>query len=197
MPPELTYRLVLLAVLVAFVAHRGYYTRRFGRPDGDTLRAREGSAVRVVAGVLSLLALLASAIYIVSPRWLAWAVLPLPSWLRWGGLALVVIGFALLQWAHVALSRNWSDAPRLMEGQTLTTRGPYRWIRHPMYSAFLLILSAPLLLSANWLVGLPWIAATALDVAGRIRFEEGVLADAFGVEFSDYTQTTGRLLPRF
>jgi len=194
---ELAYRLVLLAVLVAFVVHRGYHTRRFGRPAGDTLRARKGNAVRLAAGALSLVALLATAIYIIAPRWLTWAALPLPAWLRWGGLVLVVAGFALLQWAHTALSRNWSDAPRLMKGQTLTTRGPYRWVRHPMYSAFLLILGAPLLLSANWLVGLSWIAATVLDIVGRIRFEEGVLVDAFGTDFYDYAQNTGRLLPRF
>ncbi len=197
MPTELAYRLTLLALLVTFVAHRSYYTRRFGRPAGDTLRAREGSMAQTIAAGLSLVALVASAIYILRPIWLAWATVPWPSALRWLGLGLAATGFALLQWAHTALNRNWSDAPRLMKGQTLTTRGPYRWVRHPMYSAFLLILSAPLFLSANWLVGLPWIAATALDIAGRIRFEENVLADAFNVEFDDYAQKTGRLLPRF
>ena len=197
MPTELSYRILLVVVLVAFIGHRGYYTRKYGRPDSETIQSRQGGAAQVVANVLSLVALLASAVYVLAPGLLSGAGLPLTAWLRWGGIALAAAGFALLQWAHTALSRNWSDAPRLMKGQTLTTRGPYRWVRHPMYSAFLLILSAPLLLSANWLVGLPWIAATALDIAGRIGFEEGILADAFGTEFFDYTQTTGRLLPRF
>jgi protein-S-isoprenylcysteine O-methyltransferase Ste14 len=196
MTSEVVFRVLLLALLLAFVAHRGYYTRRHGRPAADTVRSRQSGALQAVAAGLSLVALLSSAIYILRPDWLAWAALPLPPALRWLGVALAVAGFALLQWAHATLSRNWSDTPRLMKGQTLTTNGPYRWVRHPMYTAFLLILSAPLFLSANWLVGFSWIAATALDVAGRIHYEESLLADAFGDEYTAYASHSGRLLPR-
>jgi protein-S-isoprenylcysteine O-methyltransferase Ste14 len=196
MTSEAVFRALLLALLLAFVIHRGYYTRRYGRPAADTLRARERSLAQTVSAGLSLVALLSSAVYIVRPAWVAWASLPLPVALRWLGVGVAVAGFALLQWAHSALSRNWSDAPRLMTGQTLTTNGPYRWMRHPMYTAFLLILSAPLLISANWLVGLSWLAATALDIAGRIRFEEALLAETFGDQYAEYASHSGRLLPR-
>jgi protein-S-isoprenylcysteine O-methyltransferase Ste14 len=60
----------------------------------------------------------------------------------------------------------------------------------------LLILSAPLLISSNWLIGLLWIAPTALEVASRIRYEEALLAEQFGDDYLEYMTHTGRLLPR-
>jgi protein-S-isoprenylcysteine O-methyltransferase Ste14 len=106
-----------------------------------------------------------------------------------------LLGFSLLQWAQQALGRNWSDIPRLMKEQSLTTSGPYRWIRHPIYTAFLLIMGATLLISANWFIGGLWLGATALNILSRIRFEEAAMASRFGEQYLAYMQTTGRLLP--
>jgi protein-S-isoprenylcysteine O-methyltransferase Ste14 len=193
---DLAYRITLLLILGAFVAHRGYYTRKYSRPEADAVRSREKSTAQTVAGGLSALALLATAIYLIAPALVDWAALPFPGWLRWLGVGVALSGFALLQWAHHALSRNWSDRPRLLSGQALVTTGPYRWVRHPIYTAFLIILSAPLLLTANWLVGLLWIGSTALEVVSRVRYEEALLADAFGDDYNRYAAHTGRLLPR-
>jgi protein-S-isoprenylcysteine O-methyltransferase Ste14 len=195
MTNELIFRLLLLVLLVIFVAHRGYYTKKYRRSEAEILRVRENSTGQRAIALLNLVALLATAVYLIAPQWVAFAALPFATWLRWAGVGLAVGGFGLLQWAHTALGRNWSDTPRMLEGQSLVTGGPYRWVRHPIYTAFLLILSAPLLLSANWLVGLPWIAATALEVAGRVRFEEALMAERFGDDFRAYSAHTGRLLP--
>lgn len=196
MNDQLVFRLLLLLLLVVFIGHRGYYTRKYGRPDTDVIRARGRSAGAKLAGVINLSALVVTVIYLAAPWLLSWAGLPFPNWLRWAGGGIAVIGFALLQWAHLTLSRNWSDNPRLLGDQVLVTDGPYRRVRHPIYTAFLLILSAPLFLSANWLVGLLWIISTAFEVASRVRFEEALLADHFGDYYRDYMASTGQLLPR-
>jgi len=196
MNSEFDFRLLLLALLAGFIAHRAYYTQMHARGDGDTVKERRRSLAQMIAAALNAMALLSSALYILYPAPLAWTALPLPAWLRWAGGLLALGGFALLQWSHSALSANWSDAPRLLRGQTLTRTGPYRRVRHPMYSAFLIILSAPLLVTANWVVGLSWIGATAIEVAARVRFEEALLAETFGDDYYDYAQQTGRLLPR-
>jgi len=146
---------------------------------------------------MSALALGATAVYLIAPRLVAWAALPFPDRLRWAGAILALGGFALLQWSHAALSRNWSDQPRLLADQQLVTDGPYRRMRHPIYTAFLLILSAPLFLSANWLVGLAWLASTGLEVTSRVRYEEALLTQQFGDAYRMYASHTGRLLPRF
>ena len=196
MNTDLIFRILLLLLLVAFVAHRGYYTKKYGRPESEASRAREKSLGQKAIDLLNVLALLTTAVYLVAPGVLAWAALPFPEWLRWAGVGLAIAGFALLQCAHAALSRNWSDTPRLLEDQSLVTGGPYHWIRHPIYTAFLLILSAPLFLSANWLVGSLWILSTALEVRSRVRYEESLMAEQFGENYRDYMARTGRLLPR-
>lgn len=193
---ELFFRAAFLTVLVAFAAHRGYSTRKFGQPAAATMKARPKDLWQALAGWLSAGAFLASLAYFIFPAAVQWAVAPFPAWLRGVGLGLALAGFALLQWAQITLGRNWSDAPRLLQYQTLTTTGPYRWIRHPIYSAFLLILSAPLFLTANGLIGLLWLTSTAIEIASRVAFEEGMLAETFGERYRHYAQHTGKLWPR-
>jgi protein-S-isoprenylcysteine O-methyltransferase Ste14 len=96
----------------------------------------------------------------------------------------------------VTLGKNWSDAPKLVEDQRMIASGPYRWIRHPIYAAFLLILGSLSLVSANWFLGGLWIATTGLDVVSRIRTEETMMLARFGEPYRDYLRRTGRLLPR-
>jgi protein-S-isoprenylcysteine O-methyltransferase Ste14 len=191
-----TFRFIVAALLIAFVAHRGFYTQRVRHPP-DAVRQRLplGSGSRF-AGLLALPALVSTLLYVVVPSWMAWSALPLPPGLRWLGVAAAFAGFALLQWSHHSLSTNWSDAPALLEGQELVVRGPYHWIRHPIYASFLLILGSLLFVSANWFVGGLWIVMTVLDVADRMKAEEAMLLGRFGEQYRSYASTTGRIFLR-
>jgi protein-S-isoprenylcysteine O-methyltransferase Ste14 len=135
-------------------------------------------------------------IYVFALRWLAWAALPFPTWLRWiaaipGGAALV-----LLVWAHDSLGDNFGRSLSLREGHTLVTDGPYRWVRHPMYTAFYLLHLAAFLLSANGFIGLTWFAGLTAVIAARVPREERMMVEAFGAAYQDYAARTGRFLPR-
>ena len=193
---ELTFRILLLFLFIAFVAHRAYYNRKLPPSKENTLKEREGKCVPIGVHLLSILALFAVVIYIIYPKWMTWSSLPFPTSLRWVGVGLAVLGFFLLQWAHQALGNNWSDTPRLIKAQTLVTNGPYRWVRHPIYTAFLLIMSATLFLSANWFIGSMWIGMTIVEVISRMSIEEAMLMEHFGDQYRVYRKRTGRLLPR-
>jgi len=150
MPAELSFRLLVAAVLAAFVGHRAYYTRRLQRGRAaDHRRAQDApeSRLSVLAG---LIAFASTLMYLLRPDWIQWARFQLPAWLRGIGLIVALGGFTLLQWSQAALGSNWSDEPRLLAGQGMVAHGAYQWIRHPIYAAFLLILGSPMLLSANW-----------------------------------------------
>ena len=193
---EERFRFIVAALLIAFVAHRGFYTRKARqRAEAVQRHLAPGRGSRV-AGQLAVPALVGSLLYVVTPSWMAWSALALPLWTRWLGVAVALSGFALLQWSQRTLATNWSDAPALLAGQELIVRGPYRWIRHPIYAAFLLILGSLLLVSANWFVGGLWIAMTALDVVDRMNAEEAMLIGQFGEDYSAYAATTGRLFVR-
>lgn len=188
-------RLLLPVLIIAFALHRGYYVRKHG-PEQNTLKKREEGFLSRIAGVLGLLGFVAVLIYALNPDWLSWASLPFALWLRWVGVGVALLGFGLLQWAQITLGRNWSDTPRMMKEQALVTDGPYRFVRHPIYSAFLLILGSMLLISANWFIGVAWIGMTVLEVASRIGFEEQLMLEYFGDQYRDYMKRTGRLLPK-
>lgn len=190
------FRILLPVLLLAFAVHRGYYVRKHG-PEHDSLKQRQEGLASRLAGLLGLIGFLAVLVYAIRPGWLAWASLPFPPWLRWSGVGLALSGFGLLQWAQNTLGKHWSDRPRMQKEQSLVTDGPYRFIRHPIYTAFLLILGSTLFISANWLIGIAWLGMTALEVASRIHFEEDLMLEYFGQSYRDYQKHTGRLFPKF
>lgn len=181
-------------LLIVFAVHRGYYVRKHGE-EQNTLKKREEGWISRIASLLGLSGFISVIICVIKPAWLSWASLPLPLWLRWAGVGIALLGFALLQWSQNTLGKNWSDTPRMMKDQLLITSGPYQFMRHPIYTAFLLILGSTLLISANWLIGLTWIGMTVLEVASRIGFEENLMLEYFGEQYRTYMERTGRLLP--
>ena len=192
---ETIFRIILPALIISFAAHRGYYVRKHGDEQG-TLKKREEGLASKIAGLLGMLGFVAILLYAINPGWLAWSSMPLPLWMRWAGVGMALLGFALLQWAQNTLGKNWSDTPRMIKEQSLITSGPYQYIRHPIYTAFLLILGSTFLISANLLVGLAWIGMTVLEIASRIDFEENLMLEYFGDQYREYMKRTGRLLPK-
>jgi protein-S-isoprenylcysteine O-methyltransferase Ste14 len=196
METETIFRIILPLLLVLFVGHRGYYVKNFSKPEDATLKKRQNKVTQKVAGLLGMVGLISVAAFTIHPGWLAFANLSVPTWLRWTGVGMSLFGFILLQWAQVTLGKSWSDTPRMMQEQTLITSGPYRFIRHPIYTAFILILGSTLLISANWLIGFSWLGMTIIEVASRIGFEENLMIEYFGDEYREYMTRTGQMLPK-
>ena len=193
---ENSFRVILPVLILAFMAHRGYYIKKRSQPEDDTLKKREEGIASKLAGILGMIGFVSMLVFVFNPNWLSWADLMLPTWLRWTGVFIALSGFTLLQWAQNTLGISWSDTPRMMKEQMLITSGPYQVIRHPMYTAFIFILGSTLLISANWLVGLSWISMTLLEIISRIHFEENLMLEYFGDHYREYMSRTGRLLPK-
>ena len=196
METETIFRILLPILIVAFAAHRGYYVKNYSKPEEATVKKREEGLVSKIAGLLGMIGFISVIAFAINPQWLAFADLAFPTWLRWAGVEIAILGFALLQWAQMTLANSWSDTPRMLKEQTLITNGPYRTIRHPIYTAFILILGSTLLISSNWLIGLCWAGMVTLEVFSRISFEESLMVEFFGDQYREYMKKTGRLLPK-
>jgi len=196
MDTETIFRIILPILIIGFAAHRGYYVKRHSKPEGDTLKKREEGAISKLAGLLGMTGFISMIAYVINPEWLAFADLTFPLWLRWVGVGIVLAGFSLLQWSQATLGRSWSDTPRMIKEQTLITSGPYGAIRHPIYSAFILILGSTLFISSNWLIGLCWAGMTIMETVSRIGFEESLMIEYFGDRYREYMKKTGRLFPK-
>jgi protein-S-isoprenylcysteine O-methyltransferase Ste14 len=133
--------------------------------------------------------------FIIQPRWVDFARLEAPAALRWTGVPIGVLGVALFNWMfrHLALNVTSTSMPRATA--TLVTTGPYRWIRHPMYSAALILIVASTLLTANLVVAAAGLIMFVL-LAARSRLEEQRLVEKFGDAYRAYQRTTGKFLPR-
>jgi protein-S-isoprenylcysteine O-methyltransferase Ste14 len=187
------YRWAYLALIIGYFLVRVIYQGR-GR-QGNTVSVSEGAGLQAALLGLASLASIPAALYAFSEA-IDFAHLPLPGILRILGGLLFLGGDLLFYAAHRALKKNWSAQVEIQAGHTLVTDGPYRRVRHPMYTALFLIGAGMLLLSASWLAGGPFLLAFTLLYLTRVEAEERLLRAHFGAAYEAYMQRTGRLLPK-
>lgn len=121
---------------------------------------------------------------------------PFQPLLAWIGAAVAAAALVLFHLTHRALGRNWSVSLDLRESHRLVTGGVYRYVRHPMYSAFWLWAIAQALLLPNAVAGLSGLIGFGTLYFFRVGQEERLMLDAFGAEYGDYMARTGRVVPR-
>ena len=93
------------------------------------------------------------------------------------------------------LGKEWSVTARLVEGHKLATRGPYRFMRHPIYTGMLGMLLATGLAISYWFSLLAAIIIFFIGTTIRVRSEERLLREEFGSEFEDYARRVAAMLP--
>ena len=173
---------------------RLYYMRRGSESAQTISRTREERFTMPLLGSISALGTIAGLVHVLAPQRMKWAALPTPTWSRWVGVGLGIAGLPLFAWTHQALGKNWAMALVTKEEHSLVSSGPYRWVRHPMYTVIFLQQLASLLLSANWVIGISGLGVSMLCVA-RVGREEALMVDEFGDQYRAYMERTGRFLP--
>lgn len=89
------------------------------------------------------------------------------------------------------------QAGRIAEKGLLQDReGPYQWVRHPIYTAFIALGIGLFLLTESWMAGVPWLMSIGLALATRMDEEEAMMVEQFGESYKEYKVRTGRFLPR-
>lgn len=109
------------------------------------------------------------------------------------GLALFVAGLGIAVWARLHLGRNWGMPMSEAEDPELVTTGPYRSIRHPIYSGVILaMIGTGLAIGLYWLIGA---AATAAYFIYSATVEERTMARLFPTAYPPYKRSTKMLIP--
>lgn len=112
------------------------------------------------------------------------------------GLAIWLLGAGLARWTQFAMGRSWRIGVDPGERLDLVTAGPFRVIRHPIYTGLLMMLTGFALLTAN---AVAW-AGALLGYAGFELLtrcvEEPHLRRVHAGRYQEYCQRTGRFLPR-
>jgi protein-S-isoprenylcysteine O-methyltransferase Ste14 len=118
---------------------------------------------------------------------------PAPVWL-WCSTALVAVGLGFSVIARTRLGGNWSSVVTLKADHELIRSGPYRYVRHPIYSGLLLAL-----LGTSFMLGTERaLLGMALMTAAIIRksiIEEHFLSAQFGESYVRYRAEVPALIP--
>lgn len=113
-------------------------------------------------------------------------VLALPFAIGGGWLGLASFG---------TLGSALTPTPVPIAGAGLRTHGPYSRIRHPIYTAVLSLTLSAVILAGTWW-SLAWSAVIALFFWSKSRWEDRLLAQEYGPEWTDWAARTGALIPR-
>jgi protein-S-isoprenylcysteine O-methyltransferase Ste14 len=193
MSGERPFQIALCVLYSCYTLLRTHYRRAARRP---WILAWPKGIDTILLAILIPYEVLGFAVYLLIPRWLASGALHMPLWLRWAGVVPGVAALSFFWWAHHSLGANFDRSLQIRDGHSLVTSGPYRWMRHPMYTAFYLLHLAAFLLSANAFLGVTWTAGLTVVLATRVKREEQMMLRAFGPAYRRYLAQTGRFLPR-
>ena len=134
--------------------------------------------------------------YMINPPWMAWSMMSVPTWPRWlaalVGLGMLPIIYRVMR----SIGQNISETFLTKVDHLLVTHGPYRWVRHPLYSVATVVFVSLSIVAANWFM--LTMALLLIVVISRVVIprEEAQLILKFGDAYRAYQQRTGRLVPR-
>lgn len=175
-------RLIFAVVWVAFWVY--WLIAAFSMKSGRAPWTRE-LAIRVLVAAIVIVLYRVGAFRHSGPKPGPWSVAL--------GLVLVILGLAFAVWARRHLGRNWGTPMTQKREPELITTGPYRLVRHPIYSGLLLaVLGTAIAFNLLWLIGVLLAALYFIYSAG---VEEHYLSQRFPGAYDAYKRSTKMLVP--
>jgi protein-S-isoprenylcysteine O-methyltransferase Ste14 len=112
----------------------------------------------------------------------------------WLAVAITAAGLLFAAWARVHIGRNWSGTVTVKQDHELITSGPYRFVRHPIYTGILLAFAGTGLIVAEWRAVLAFAIAFAA-LWRKLKLEERWLTELFGSSYAAYRGRSWALIP--
>jgi len=135
-------------------------------------------------------------LYAVNPASMSWSALDISQSYHWLGVFIGLMGMSILYWSISSSGKHFISPLTFKNDQTLFTLGPYKWVRHPTCSVFVLLVLSSFLVTANWFIGVCGLLGSLIAILVRTPMEEKMLIEIFGTDYIVYMHKTGRYLPR-
>lgn len=194
-PVELAFKIILILVFTVFSFIRIRYQLK-ARKAGYVTVISESKKYSILLALLICYEVFTLFLFLLYPQALAFANISLPLWLQFLGVIIAAGALCLFIWVHRNLGKYFSISLKVYSEHQLVDTGPYRWVRHPMYTAFYLLHIAAFLMTANWFIGITWTAGLTAIMLLRISREEKMMLEIFGDKYRAYMDRTGRFLPK-
>jgi protein-S-isoprenylcysteine O-methyltransferase Ste14 len=193
---ENVFRILAALIIFSAAAISIYYRRKADQATGEKISRRaDGTLMMNIIRLFGLVLWLSPLVYLINPRWMAWSKIGLPDGIRWLGVVLGLLCVAGVHWLFSSIGSGITPTSATREKHTLVTHGPYRWVRHPLYTVGSALFIAFGMMADSWFIALLGVLAF-LAMAVRTPKEEANLIEKFGDEYREYMKRTGRFLPK-
>jgi protein-S-isoprenylcysteine O-methyltransferase Ste14 len=194
---ENIFRLFAALILFTGMSISVYFRRKADRESGEKIsRSADGTVMMTIIRIGGLVLWLSPLVYLVNPGWMAWSKLGLPDWARWLGVGLGLLCVMGIYWLFSSIGSGITPTSATRRQHTLVTSGPYRWVRHPLYTVGSSLFISFGMMADNWFIAALGILAF-IGMAIRTPKEEANLIEKFGDEYREYMKRTGRFFPKF
>jgi protein-S-isoprenylcysteine O-methyltransferase Ste14 len=193
---ENIFRILAALILFTGIGISAYYRRKADRDNGEKIsRKVDGMALMNIIKIGGLVLWFSPLAYLLNPAWMAWSKFGLPVWTRWLGVGIGVLCVLGIYWLFSSIGSGITPTSATRKEHRLVTHGPYRWVRHPLYTVGSSLFIAFGMIADSWFIALLGLLAF-IAMAIRTPREEANLIEKFGDEYREYMKRTGRFFPR-
>jgi protein-S-isoprenylcysteine O-methyltransferase Ste14 len=190
------FRFFAALVFLSGLGISTYFRRKADSDTGEKVSVSDEGITMILALRLGGLLLWLSMIgYLIYPPLLDWSKIGLADWARWLGVGTGIACVFLIYWMFSSIGNGITPTVATRRGHQLVTSGPYRWIRHPLYTFGTSFFLSFALMADSWFIALMAVLAIVL-LSLRLPNEEAHLIEKFGDEYRDYMRRTGKFLPK-
>ena len=193
---ENIFRILAALILFTGIGISTYFRRKADRDKGESIsRKVDGTLTMNLIRIGGLILWFSPLFYLINPAWMAWSKIGLPEWVRWLGVVLGILCVFGIYWLFSSIGSGITPTSATRKEHKLVTSGPYRWVRHPLYTVGSSLFIAIGMMADNWFIAMLGLLAF-IGMAIRTPKEEANLVEKFGDEYRDYMKRTGRFFPK-
>ncbi|TFE02042.1 methyltransferase family protein [Jeotgalibacillus salarius] len=175
---------IFIVVSIAWVGEFVFFRNR-GTGEGDPLEQR--SFYYILASLMGMILL---ALFLQELRGTG-----IGEVLIWIGLTFFALGVFLRYWGILHLKAQFTRHVTIREGDQIVSTGPYRKLRHPLYTGLFFIGTGMTLFFTSVIATILGIIVLVFTLLIRIRYEEKLLISKFGPEYEQWMKHRFRLIP--
>jgi protein-S-isoprenylcysteine O-methyltransferase Ste14 len=193
---ENIFRFLAALILFTGMGISSFFRRKADKVTSEEIsRKVDGTAMMTIIKLGGLVLWLSPFVYLINPQWMAWSKIGLPEWIRWTGVVIGILCSISIYWLFSSIGSGITPTSVTRKEHKLVTSGPYRWVRHPLYTVGATMFISFGVMADNWFIAVLGILAF-IAMAVRTPKEEANLIEKFGDEYRQYMERTGRFFPK-
>jgi protein-S-isoprenylcysteine O-methyltransferase Ste14 len=150
---ENIFRILAGLILFTGMGISSYYRIRADKDTGEKIsRKVDGSVLMTIIKLGGLVLWLSPLVYLLNPLWMAWSKIGLPDWVRWLGVGIGIVCTIMIYWLFSSIGSGITPTSATRKQHTLVTSGPYRWVRHPLYTVGSSMFISLGMMADNWFI---------------------------------------------